>query len=305
MLFKAISHHLLFDFLPPLTLVEIARGPWSEIQDSHIYSGHSQASAHKRLPCVMRKQPAASLHRMHVNAGNMFVRRRLLWGLTTVWIQTWASVTPLTAPISQLIDVFLCSSPCRTIWLRLQRAVIKAELGQRAVACSYKTAGSAHSSGPGYVRFTTRDHGCTSLSTVRPVGPQRSPASSRDSREVIQNDSLFVVNTGMLRVFFLCGLPRMSSPCTHLFWSRGGGCLDGTPHPLLKTYFVPGMFSSCSSLCCCCCCCHQSATINWRKTHNMQRLRYKMHTANNDSCYAWEDTKEGKTNKDTVRQAQR
>lgn len=301
MLFKAISHHLLFDLLPPLALIEIARGPWSEIQDGHIYSGHSQASAHKRLPCVMRKQPAASLQRMHANVGNMFVRRRLLWGLTTVWIQTWASVTPLTAPISQLIDVFLCSSPCRTIWLRLQRAVIKAKLGQRAVACSYKTAGSAHSSGPGYVRFTTRDHGCTLLSTVRPVGPQRSPASSHDSREAIQNDSLFVVNTGMLTGFFF----MWASPyelIVHTFVLISGWRLSGwdpppSPQNLFCARHVFFLFFPLLLL--------LPPERNDQKTHNMQCLRYKMHTANNDSCYAWEDTKEGKTNKDTVRQAQR
>lgn len=40
-------------------------------------------------------------------------------------------------------------------------------------ACSYKTAGSAHSSRSRYVRLTTRKQGCTLLSAVMPLCPAK------------------------------------------------------------------------------------------------------------------------------------
>lgn len=204
-----------------------------------------------------------------------------LQDLQQIGFESAPCITRRTAPISQVIDVFLCSLPCCAIWLRLQHAVFKAKLQQRAVACSHKTAGRS------LVTFRLRTvHDSWPRLHVIICGVTGRPA------EITCPEPWFTwSDPKWLNVcckhwnvvgFFLCGLPRMSSPCTHLFWSQGGGCLDGTPHPFLKSDFAPGMFSSFT------CCllllllllpkCNDQLT----QTHNTQCLHYrpgKMHAA--------------------------
>lgn len=82
----------------------------------------------------------------------------------------------------------------------------------------------------------------------------------------------------------------------------GGGCLDGTPQPLLKAIFCQpcGVFFLASLL---------LAERNDQLTHTQHAVFVLQARQNvrcyNDSCHAWEGTKEAKTNKDTLRQPQR
>lgn len=115
----------------------------------------------------------------------------------------------------------------------------------------YKTAGIPQFG----VRPVTHDQSCTLLSTVRAVGQRDHLPGDVIHLKLSLNDSLFVVNTGMLLGFY-AGFPNALTVSTFVL-ILGGGCLDGTPHPLLQAIFCLACFSKstyeCRPLCCWCC----------------------------------------------------